>query len=456
MNSYLVSSTKKSSGKTTLTIGLTGIASNLNQNVAVFKKGPDYIDPLWLKQASKNFCYNLDFFTMSDREILKLFKEKTVNANVSLTEGNKGLFDGLSISGKDSNAQLAKLLNLSVILIIDCIGTTRGIAPLLQGYKNFDKKIKYFGVVLNNIANDRHENKIINSIKEYTDFEIIGSIHKNKELNIIERHLGLEPTFQNNKSIEIINKITKIIKNSVDIKKIFKPNPKKKLRGSISKVYTNKKKFRSIRIGVALDNAFGFYYPDDIEKIRNYGVSIKFFNTLTDKKLPNVDGLFIGGGFPETVANKISRNRLLMKEIYNFIEDGKPVYAECGGLMYLCKNITYNKASYPMVGIIDAKINMFSKPVGRGYVVLNCSDKHPWPISKNNINAHEFHYSDIKFFKKKYKYAYNVKRGHGVNGKSDGILYKNLVATYSHMRDTRQSLWIENFLSFIDKYKRNE
>jgi len=456
MNSYLVSSTKKSSGKTTLTIGLTGLAANLNQNVAVFKKGPDYIDPLWLTQASKTFCYNLDFFTMSEAEILKLFKEKTFNANLALTEGNKGLFDGLSVSGKDSNAQLAKLLNLSVILIIDCIGTTRGIAPLLQGYKIFDKKIKYHGVVLNNIAGDRHENKAINAIKEYTDFDVIGSIHKNKELTIIERHLGLEPAFQNNKSKKIITKITKIIKNSVDIKKILRPDPKKKLKNSISKIYINTKKFSGITLGVALDNAFGFYYPDDIEKIRNYGVSVKFFNTLLDKKLPNVDALFIGGGFPETVASKISKNKSLMNDIYAFIDDGRPVYAECGGLMYLCKNINYQKSNYPMVGIIDAKINMFAKPIGRGYVVLNCTNNHLWPISKKNINAHEFHYSDIKFAKKKYKFAYNVKRGHGINGKSDGLLYKNLIATYSHMRDTRQSLWIKNFLTFIFNQRNNE
>ena len=151
-----------------------------------------------------------------------------------------------------------------------------------------------------------------------------------------------------------------------------------------------------------------------------------------------------------------AKNKSLMNDIHAFIDDGRPVYAECGGLMYLCKNINYQKSNYPMVGIIDAKINMFAKPIGRGYVVLNCTNNHLWPISKKNINAHEFHYSDIKFAKKKYKFAYNVKRGHGINGKSDGLLYKNLIATYSHMRDTRQSLWIKNFLTFIFNQRNNE
>ena len=204
MNSYLISSTKKSSGKTVFTVGLLGILKNLNLNPSPFKKGPDFIDPLWLSKAAGNPCYNLDFYTSSNLEIKETFRSKILSTNIAIVEGNKGLFDGLSISGSDSNAALAKLLKLEVLLILDCTGTTRGVAPLLNGYRTFDKKVKFKGVILNNISGDRHEGKIISSIKEYTDFNVLGSIQKNTKLEVIERHLGLEPVFQASNSNKII------------------------------------------------------------------------------------------------------------------------------------------------------------------------------------------------------------------------------------------------------------
>ena len=195
MNSYLITSTKKSSGKTIITIGLSALLNEMNYKLSVFKKGPDYIDPLWISQAAGCRCYNLDFNTMDNNEIKKLYGDKSKYSNINIVEGNKGLFDGVSLDGSDSNAQLAKILNLKTILAIDCSGITRGIAPLVNGYEQFDSKIKYSGIILNNIISDRHEGKIINALKEYTKLKVIGSVHKNSKLNIVEQHLGLEPSF---------------------------------------------------------------------------------------------------------------------------------------------------------------------------------------------------------------------------------------------------------------------
>ena len=455
MTSYLITSTRKSSGKTTITIGLSRILNRMKYNLATFKKGPDYIDPLWISKASKTSCYNLDFNTMSTAEIKKLFKLKTQNTALNLIEGNKGLFDGVSLDGSDSNAAMAHLLKLEIILVIDCSGITRGIAPLINGYKDFDPKIKYKGIILNNIASDRHEGKIINTIAEYSDFKVFGSIQKNNKIEILEQHLGLQPSFLTSSNNNIINNIASLVKSSVDIKHLVKGvSNKKKLSTKTPNVIT--KKYAGISIGVARDNAFGFYYADDIEKFKSLGARIIYFNTLKDKSLPNVDALFIGGGFPELVAKELSSNKKMISSIKNFINANKPVYAECGGLMYLAKSIKINDKSFRMVGIINGRVVMHDKPVGRGHVELIKSSSHPWLLSNDSIKAHEFHYSRLSLDAKLSNYAYKVKRGYGVNGKYDGIKYKNLLATYSHLRDTKKTKWITNFLEFIKNNKKNE
>lgn len=455
MTSYLITSTRKSSGKTTITIGLSRILNRMKYNLATFKKGPDYIDPLWISKASKTSCYNLDFNTMSTAEIKKLFKLKTQNTALNLIEGNKGLFDGVSLDGSDSNAAMAHLLKLEIILVIDCSGITRGIAPLINGYKDFDPKIKYKGIILNNIASDRHEGKIVNAIAEYSDFKVFGSIQKNNKIEILEQHLGLQPSFLTSSNNNIINNIASLVKSSVDIKHLVKGvSNKKKLSTKTPNVIT--KKYAGISIGVARDNAFGFYYADDIEKFKSLGARIIYFNTLKDKSLPNVDALFIGGGFPELVAKELSSNKKMISSIKNFINANKPVYAECGGLMYLAKSIKINDKSFRMVGIINGRVVMHDKPVGRGHVELIKSSSHPWLLSNDSIKAHEFHYSRLSLDAKLSNYAYKVKRGYGVNGKYDGIKYKNLLATYSHLRDTKKTTWITNFLEFIKNNKKNE
>ena len=454
MKSYLISSTKKSSGKTIIATGVSSVLSRID-SLAVFKKGPDYIDPYWLSLASKANCYNLDFFTMSNSEIKKLYKRISYEKNISIIEGNKGLFDGVSLDGSDSNASLAHLLKLEVILVIDCSGMTRGVAPLLQGYKEFDKKIKYKGIILNNIASDRHENKVINAINEFTKLKVIGSIHKNKQLTIMEKKLGLEPVFQNPDTKKIIKNISSVIKKSIDMKYLINKKSKNKAN-NISKVFFKKYKYSNLKIGIAFDSAFGFYYPDDIDKFKGLGAKIIYFDTLEDKVLPKVDGLFIGGGFPERVADKLNKNTRMVKSISAYIESGMPVYAECGGLMYLCNSIITKTKKFKMTGIINADIEILDRPVGRGYVELMVTDKHPWMVNKALVKCHEFHYSDIKLKNNSYSYGFKVMRGYGTNGKHDGILYKNLIASYSHLRDTSQSRWIENYLNFVNNIKNNE
>ncbi len=452
MSSFLIASTKKSSGKTTVSIGLAAILSKKFKQLSIFKKGPDYIDPLWLSAASNRPCYNLDFFTMTNSEVRNLFNQKTAKSEISIVEANKGLFDGVNLNGNDSNAELAKLLGLKVVLVIDCEGMTRGIAPLVNGYTSFDKKIKYHGLILNQVNGSRHEDKLIASVEKYSDIRVLGSIWKNKDLIIEEQHLGLKPYFLDSSAHRKIQTIKKVINTSVDVAKFS--NPHKKNPTSCSSIILNRlKNFNNITIGIASDKAFGFYYQDDIDKFLSHGVKIKYIDTLNDKKLPCIDALIIGGGFPELFLYELSRNNALKKEIKLFINKYGPTFAECGGLMYLSKSIKFKDRKYKMVGAINGDVTMHDQPVGRGYVNLETKKNHPWLPHQKSIPGHEFHHSrlDGKFIKS--DFVFNVKRGYGVDGKSDGIIVKNLIATYSHIRDTSKTRWIRNFLDFIVETK---
>ena len=447
MKSLLITSTKKSSGKTLVSIGLSSYFKKKKKIFSIFKKGPDFIDPLWLSKSSGKSCYNLDFYTMQKNEIKNKFREKSKNCQFALVEGNKGLFDGVSLDGSDSNASLAELLNLNVLLVLDCNGMTRGIAPLINGYRDFNSKIKYQGVILNNVNGNRHENKLVESIEKYTDFKIVGSIWKEASINIPEQHLGLIPSFLDKDVCVKINNIEKVIRKSININMLDIPTkPKKVLTPKTSSI----KQYKKMRVGIVCDRAFGFYYKDDIEKFQSLGSKLVTIDAINDKKLPKIDALILGGGFPELSAYKLSKNKSMLKNIYDFIESNGPVYAECGGLMYLTKKISYQSKEYPMVGIIDGYTKMYSKPIGRGYVSLETTRNHPWLARSLQINCHEFHHSRLYIKNSKHKYAYKVKRGFGINGKHDGLTYKNLLATYNHLRDTKQTNWVNSFLAYVN------
>jgi cobyrinic acid a,c-diamide synthase len=455
--SIYISAAHKSSGKTIISIGLARVISNLNYNIQVFKKGPDYIDMNWLSLASRSNCYNLDFNTQTKNEIKGFYESKKLNFN--LIEGNKGLYDGVNVHGKDDNSAMSILLKVPVILVIDTEGITRGIAPLLQGYINFEKKCNIVGVILNKVKTERHEKKLINSVKQYTDLQILGVIRKTKELEITERHLGLIPPNENLIAEKKIDTISKIILDSIDKKAFAKIGIGLKEKNiSINKRNKSKEQINSrVKVGIIRDKSFGFYYLDDIEMFSQYGAELININSTKTKQLPKIDALFIGGGFPEINAEKISKNKNLMKSINNFIKSGGVCYAECGGLMYLSNSIKYKNKSYKMVGVIPGNIKMSKKPVGRGYVKLLINKSHPWKLKINAaVNAHEFHHASINFKSNiKFKYAYNMKRGYGINGSNDGFQYKNLLANFSHLRHTKKNPWIKHFINFI-KEKKND
>lgn len=458
MSHILISAAHKSSGKTTITIGLAAALSQRKKKVQTFKKGPDYIDPMWLSRATGHDCQNLDFYTMKEQEILSTFSRFMNGMDIGLIEGNKGLYDGLDLDGSNSNAALAKLLDAPVVLVIDARGMTRGIAPLILGYQDFDPDINIAGVILNQVGGSRHEGKLRNILEHYTDAKVLGAVHRDKALEIDERHLGLIPSNESTETGSRITAIAHAVSEGVDLDRLLELSGETKLELQPNMPRVVDIPEPNIRIGIAQDSAFGFYYNGDLEALRMAGAELIPFNTLEDQQLPKVDALFIGGGFPETNLDKLEANTAMRNEIRDAIESGMPAYAECGGLMYLSRSIKWKGKPRQMVGVIQGDIIMEDRPQGRGYVQLYDNGKGLWPLivendSSNIINGHEFHYSRLENLDPDLNYAFDVKRGFGIDGKSDGLIYKNLQANYSHLRDVSDNHWAQRFTDYIRKIK---
>ncbi|OOZ37464.1 cobyrinate a,c-diamide synthase [Solemya velesiana gill symbiont] len=452
MSYFFISAAHKSSGKTTVSIGLGAALKARGMSVQPFKKGPDYIDPLWLTAATGRSCINLDFYTMPSHEIEDEFARHIVGADIGLIEGNKGLYDGLDLDGSNSNAALATLFDAPVILVIDARGMTRGIAPLILGYQAFDPDVRIQGVILNKVGGSRHEGKLRRVIEHYTDAKVVGAVHYAKDIEIDERHLGLIPSNEVEKAREQISQLGKAVGSQVDLDRVIEiaaTSPNRPESTSQLSAFSGTR----IRIGFPRDKAFGFYYPGDLEKLEAEGVELVEFNALADRELPDVDGLFIGGGFPEMVMQDLEANTAMRESIRRFIDDGGPVYAECGGLMYLSRSLTWEGKRCSMVGAIPGHTVMYEKPQGRGYVRLQERSQMPWPRPEGGvapeIAAHEFHYSAIEYLGEGVQFAYDVKRGAGIDGQHDGLVYKNVLASYTHLRDVGGNCWTQRFVDHI-------
>ncbi len=451
MNSaFYISATHKSSGKTTLSIGIAAALHTSGRSVQTFKKGPDFIDPMWLGQASGRPCHNLDFYTQGSAEIEQVFTQESATATVALVEGNKGLFDGLDLEGSNSNAALAKLLDLPVILVLDTRGTIRGVAPLLLGYQAFDPEIRIAGVILNRVGGARHETKLRGVIEHYTDVPVLGAVHHDERLAIVERHLGLLPSNEADEAQQTVQTIAEAVRSQVDLEQLT-------ARCVATRPVKNAPRLQAqqtgtpVRIGIAADSAFGFYYPGDLRALEAAGAELQFFSTLEDHEIPAMDGLIIGGGFPETHLQALADNQPMRRSLHAAISSGLPTYAECGGLMYLSRSIRWRDGEFPMVGVIPGDTVMQQKPVGKGYVQLESTSDHPWYPNQpqRTIAAHEFHYSRLEGLPAGSRYAYRVKRGAGIDGQADGYCSHNLLANYAHLRHVIQSPWAEEFVQFV-------
>jgi len=454
----MISAPHKSAGKTTVTLGLLRYFANQGIAVRSFKKGPDYIDPEWHRLASGAECSNLDPWLIGKEGCLELFQAKSAgkSASLALIEGNHGLHDGIFLDGSDSSAGVARMLEAPVVLVVDSRKMNRGIAALVMGMQAMSPRADIRGVILNQVKSVRHAEKQKHAIEHYCGVPVLGVIPGDKELVLAERHLGLTTVAETAEAEKFIQAAAERVERYCDMAALlalFHEAPPMEVRGLGS---SGKQVAARAKIGVFKDAAFCFYYPENLEALRNNGAEIVFINTFQECLLPDVDALYLGGGFPESFFEVLSSNKGLLGDVREKIEDDIPVYAECGGLIYLCREATWEGKSYPMAGVFPFEISFGQTPAGHGYVDLKSREDSPWFKKGECVKAHEFHYSRVLLPVADRSFQFDVIRGYGITGKSDGALYRNLFASFAHLHVLANPLWAQTFVSLACAYKDRE
>lgn len=429
-------------GKTVVTVGLCRAWQKQGHKVTPFKKGPDYIDMGWLNLAAHQPCYNLDLFLMTKDQILSSFDLNTEHADIALIEGNRGLYDGLDTEGSVSTAEIAKLLMSPVILIVDCTKVTRTVAAFVLGCQTLDSAVPLKGVVLNKLASPRQESVIRKSIEHYCDIPVLGAIPRLANITFPGRHLGLVPPHEHPLAEEAITTAAETVMKYLDMKQLWQIARNAPPLQVMHESYPEHGEMK-VNIGVIRDSAFHFYYEENLECLKRSGARLIEFSALSDDLPHGIDALYIGGGFPETHAPSLSANEKLREAIKKAADAYLPVYAECGGLMYLGEKLVYKGKSYDMAGVLPIVIGVSEKPQGHGYSILEVEAENPYFQPGSILKGHEFHYSYILDIaeKKDVYFACKVKRGNGIINKMEGLCYKNVFATYTHLHALGTKEW---------------
>jgi cobyrinic acid a,c-diamide synthase len=468
----LISALRGGAGKTIVSIGITAAWKESGKHITPFKKGPDYIDAGWLSLAAGRPCYNLDTFLVKKPHIFESFLSHSTKDGISVIEGNRGLYDGIDTHGSTSTAELAKLLKAPVVLCIDCTKSTRTMAAAVLGCLKFDPDVAIKGVILNRVAGPRHENVLRKNIELYCNIPVLGAIPKLDWEKFPERHLGLVPTSEHGCAMDAIDDASRIANRYLDLDALaevsINAGPLPVPKGAIETIQ-DEDRIRYPRgnevlaslgsapvIGIIKDSAFQFYYPENIEALQAAGAEIIMISPFTTDVIPQVDALYIGGGFPETHAQELTKNTTFRRQLKDLAEKGLPVYAECGGLMYLGEELVLDQGTFPMAGVLPVVFGFSRKPQGHGYTVVSVEHENPYYKIGSEIKGHEFHYSKVLKWRGADKdLAFGMKRGVGFLNKRDGVCYKNVLATYTHIHALGTTSWagalVRNAIAYKSK-----
>lgn len=440
----LVSALGGGGGKTLVSVGLTAAWQHCGRRVAPFKKGPDYIDAAWLSRAAGVGCRNLDLFLMEADAVRRSFVSAFAEADVVVVEGNRGLYDGADGEGTWSSAELAKLLTTPVILVLDCTKTTRTAAAFVLGCQHLDPDVLIGGVVLNRVAGSRHESVLRQSIENVCGVPVLGAFPRLRKSPFPERHLGLVPPQEHEAFARAVDGARRLAEQYLDLNGIWEvastaqdlPVP------DLAAPAVEESASVAVRIGVFRDAAFQFYYAENLQALEREGAQLVEISPLTDTVLPQVDALYIGGGFPETLAGRLAGNLPFRESLRCAVARDLPVYAECGGAVYLGEELWIDGTGFPMVGAIPATFEMGERPNGHGYVVLEAVHPNPFYDRGTTLRGHEFHYTRLRSLTRDdVAFAFRVRRGHGFDGMRDGLCHRNVLASYTHVHALGTRSW---------------
>jgi cobyrinic acid a,c-diamide synthase len=451
-----IAGTSGGSGKTILSLGLARALKDKGLAVKPFKKGPDYIDAVWLGLAAGRPAVNLDQFILGDEIARALFHEASAGMDIALVEGNRGLFDGLDEHGSTSTAELARLIDLPVILSLDCTKMTRTAAALLQGLSSFEPGLRLAGVVLSRVAGERHSSVLVRSVELHTDVPVLGVLPKLTPDPIPERHMGLISDREYSRGEAVLKRLAKLVRENCDLDSIqsISESIMETQRG-VPSVWPAPEQRTGVVIGVVRDAALWFYYEENIEALRRAGADVVELSILDGATWPEIHGLYLGGGFPETMAEGLAENASIRAHVRKLAESGLPIYAECGGFMYLGEKLVYRDREYPMAGVLEVATTLSERPMGLGYVeaeVVGLNSFHPMGAS---FRGHEFHYSCCAPEPAPDEHCLTLSRGQGMGGGRDGILKHNTFASYTHIHALACPWWAPNFVAEAGAYRLN-
>lgn len=426
----VIAGTGSAVGKTTISTGIMRALSD-EYNVQPFKAGPDYIDPTYHGLATGNVSRNLDSFFMTEGQIRESFERglKTSNSDLGIIEGVRGLYEGISsLDDVGSTASIAKALNAPVILILNSRSLVRSAAAIVIGFKTLDPSIRIDGIILNYVKNRKHYLKTKEAVEKLAQTPVIGGISRNDMIKVEERHLGLVPAVERENILLSIEKWGTEMAENIDLDALISIMKKSgELPEGREPIWEEGNK-KPVKIGVAIDEVFTFYYKENLESLEANNAKIIPFSPLHDESLPDIDGVYIGGGYPEIFAKELESNQTMRDSILNFHKDGNPIYAECGGLMYLSKSIN----EFDMCNVFNYPSEMTKKVQALSYVISESQHDNIILKKGEQFRGHEFHYSKVEITGNNPKYAFNILRGKGINGSKDGLMEKNTVASYVH------------------------
>ena len=461
----LIAGLRGGSGKTLVSLGLVAAWRKKGYSVAPFKKGPDYIDAAWLSRAAGKDCRHLDLFLMSPQTIVRSFVGAVEGSDVAVIEGNRGLYDGMDAQGTCSTAEVAKLLQSPVVIAVDCTKTTRTVAATVLGCQRLDPEVRIGGVILNQTAGSRHESVLREAIETICGVPVLGAVARIPRQLLPERHLGLVPPQEHDRQADAIEAVAGVAETHLDLEALWSlarqapdietPDieapeiepPEQSPAGQ------RELKPRQVRIGVFRDAVFQFYYPENLEALTREGASLIEISPLGETELPEVDALYIGGGFPETLAPALAKNARFLDSLRRAVEKGLPVYAECGGAVFLGEKLIYNQNEYPMAGVLPVVFDFHKKPRGHGYVVLETVENNPFFAVGDSLRGHEFHYTCLQSSTADdLNFAFRVRRGFGCDGQRDGLCRHNVLASYTHLHALGTVGWAASVVRAAVRY----
>ena len=451
---FIIGGTHSGCGKTTVTMGLIRALKNRGFKIQAWKSGPDYIDPGFHSLASGSICRNLDTMILSDSAVKEIYGRQ--KSDISIIEGVMGLFDGAGgLDERGSAAHLAKLLGLPVILVIDAKAMARSAGAIALGFANFDKDVKIAGFIMNHVGSDSHYKMLKEAIEERTGLPVLGRLTRDKKIQIPERHLGLIPDWDNENINRVLENLTEQIEKYIDMEAIcYISGRSRTLEIGEKKIFSQKTgKDPFVKIAVARDKAFHFYYEDNLDLLRHYGAEIVFFSPISDAAIPSdVSAVYLGGGYPELFAKELSGNSSLINNIRELCEKDLPVYGECGGFMYLTEGVLNEKdVFFPLLNLLPGKARLGKKLRSLGYCQTQLKTDSIIGKKSSLIMGHVFHWADLEDCNTNNEKAFTVTKGEKVL--EEGYMYKNVLGSWVHHHFASNPTMAESLVDAAEKYR---